>query len=263
MRLVFIGDIVGNPGRKLLNQVLPELRKEKGIDFCVANGENSSGGNGITYGSATEIFEAGIDVITTGNHVWGKKEALTFIDNERRILRPANYPPDLPGKGSGVYKTANTKGLYIGVLNVMGRVFMEPLDCPFRIAVKEVEYLKSFTNIIIVDMHAEATSEKCALGWYLDGRVSCVIGTHTHIQTSDEKILPEGTGYITDAGMTGPYSGILGIDRHVIIDKFLKHMPIRFEVAKGQVQLNGIIFDVDENTGKTTAIERLSIVSDI
>lgn len=254
MKVLFVGDIVGNPGRKVAKEIIPQLRKDMGIDFCIANCENAAGGSGITYVVAQELYKCGIDAITLGNHTWSKKEISNFIDSDSKIIRPANYPSELPGKGSTVVKGISGE---IGIVNVMGRVYMDSIDCPFRAAEKEVEYLKSFVKIIIIDMHAEATSEKSALAWYLDGRVSCVLGTHTHVQTADERILPRGTGYITDVGMTGPYEGILGVDREIIIEKFLKHMPVRFEVAKGSVQFNAVYMEVNEKNGKTEKIERI------
>jgi hypothetical protein len=250
-----VGDVVGNPGRKAIKEIIGPLKKDKAVDFCIANCENAAGGSGITYVVAQELYNSGIDAITLGNHTWSKREVTNFIDSDSRIVRPANYPRELPGKGSAVITGSSGK---IGVINLMGRVYMDSIDCPFRAAEREIEYLKSFVKIIVVDMHAEATSEKCALAWYIDGRVSCVIGTHTHVQTADERILPCGTGYITDAGMTGPYEGIIGVDRDIIIEKFLTHMPARFEVAKGKVQFNSVLVDVDEKNGKTTNIERLT-----
>jgi 2',3'-cyclic-nucleotide 2'-phosphodiesterase len=256
LRILFIGDIVGNPGRKIAKTIINSYRRQKSVDFCIANGENAAGGNGITYVVAKELFESGVDIITMGNHTFSKKEINTFLDDEARIIRPANYPEGVPGRGSTVYKSE--RGC-IGVINLMGRVYMEPIDCPFMAAEREIEYIKNFTRIIIVDMHAEATSEKCALAWYIDGRVSCVLGTHTHVQTADERILPCGTGFLTDAGMTGPCEGIIGVDRNIIVKKFVKHMPVRFEIAKGAVQFNGVLIDIDEKNGKTMALERINI----
>ncbi len=224
------------------------------IDFCIANCENSAGGRGITYVVAQEIYKLGVDAITMGNHTWAKSEILNFIETDSRIVRPANYPQDLPGKGSAII--SNEKGK-IGVLNLLGRVYMDSMDCPFKAAERELEYLKSFVKVVIVDMHAEATSEKCALAWFLDGRVSGVLGTHTHVQTADERILPCGTAYISDVGMTGPYDGIIGVSKEIILEKFLKHMPVRFDVAKGPVQFNAVVMDIDEKTGKTLSIERI------
>jgi metallophosphoesterase (TIGR00282 family) len=255
LKILFIGDIVGNPGRKAAKEIIPALRKELDIDFCISNCENAAGGSGITYVVAQELYRCGIDAITLGNHTWSKKEISNFIDSDHKLVRPANYPGILPGKGSTVI--SNEKGS-MGVINLMGRIYMDIIDCPFRAAEREIEYLKSFVKVILVDMHAEATSEKCALAWYLDGRVSCVIGTHTHVQTSDERILPCGTGFLTDAGMTGPRDGVIGVEKDIIIEKFLKNVPVRFEVAKGDVQLNGVVLDVDETTGRTKAIKRIN-----
>ncbi|RCX17124.1 hypothetical protein DFR58_10817 [Anaerobacterium chartisolvens] len=254
MRILFVGDVVGNPGRKAVKEIIPKMKRELKIDFCIVNGENSAGGKGITYVAAQEIYKSGADAITMGNHVWAKNEILSFIESEGRIVRPANYPCDLPGKGSIIIGSENHK---IGVLNLMGRVYMDAIDCPFKAAERELEYLKSFARVIIVDMHAEASSEKCAMAWYLDGRVSCVLGTHTHVQTADERILPCGTGYITDVGMTGPYEGIIGVDKDIIIQKFLKHIPVKFDLARGSTQFNAVVLDIDEKTGKTLKMERV------
>jgi len=254
LKILFIGDVVGNPGRKAVKAVLPEMIKNMSVDCCIANCENAAGGSGITYAVAQELFDIGIDVITLGNHKWSKREIINFIGNEARIIRPANYPQELPGRGSTVI---NLEKGAIGILNVMGRVFMENIDCPFRTADREIQYLSNFTKVIIVDMHAEATSEKYALAWYLDGRVSCVLGTHTHVQTADERILPQGTGYITDVGMTGPYNGILGVDKDIIIKRFLTSVPMKFEIAKGCVQFNAVMADIDEKKGYTNKITRI------
>lgn len=254
LKVLFIGDIVGNPGRKAVKELLGKLKKEYAIDFCIANGENAAGGSGITYVVAQELYGMGIDAITMGNHTWSKSEILNFIESDSRIVRPANYPSELPGKGSAVISTKSGK---IGVVNLLGRVYMDSIDCPFKAAEREIEYLKSFVKVIVVDMHAEATSEKLALAWHLDGRVSCVLGTHTHVQTADERILPFGTAFISDVGMTGPYEGIIGVNRDIIIKKFLTHMPVKHEVAKGSVQFNAVMMEIDEKTGKTVRIERL------
>lgn len=255
MRVLFIGDIIGNPGRKVIKEFLPDYRKMKKIDFCVANGENAVGGTGLTYSVAQELIKSGIDVITLGNHTWAKKEILGFIGTEKNIIRPANYPRGNPGKGSVV---AEACGTAVGVLNIMGRVYMDPIDCPFAAADREIEYLSSFTDIIITDFHAEATSEKNAMGYYLDGRVTAVIGTHTHVQTVDEKILPSGTAYITDAGMTGPFESVIGVDKEIALNRFLTQIPHKFEIAtKGEVQFNAVIIDVDERTHKAAKIERV------
>ena len=254
MRLLVIGDIVGRPGRKAIKASLMGIKQELKLDFIIANGENAAGGNGITREISRELFAAGVNVLTMGNHVWDKKEIFEFIDEENRIVRPANYPPGSPGHGSFVYDCGNIK---IGVANLSGRVFMPELDCPFRKADEIIKLLKKETDIIIVDFHAEATSEKIAMGWYLDGRVSAVCGTHTHVQTADERILPDGTAYITDLGMTGPRDSVLGVQTELVIDKFLTALPTRFEVSNSLYQLNGVIIEIDEETGLATSIERL------
>ncbi|HHV59938.1 MAG TPA: TIGR00282 family metallophosphoesterase [Clostridiaceae bacterium] len=259
MNVLFIGDVVGNPGRRAIKELLPELKREYSIDFCIANGENAAGGSGITYVVAQELYKSGIDAITMGNHVWSKKEIFSFIESDTKIIRPANYLEGLPGKGSAVISNNNGK---IGIINLMGRIYMEPVECPFRTADKEVEILKNSVRIIIVDMHAEATSEKTALAWYLDGKVSGVIGTHTHVQTADERILPFGTGFITDVGMTGPYEGIIGVKRNTVIEKFITFMPARFELEKGKIQLNAVVLEIDDSTGKTIEMHRIMKIID-
>jgi len=260
LKVLFIGDVVGNPGRKALKELIPKVKKEKEIDFVIANGENAAGGSGITYVIAKEMYGSGVDAITLGNHTWSKSEILNFIESDDKIIRPANYPQELPGKGSVILKCKDSK---IGILNLLGRVYMDSVDCPFKAAERELEYIKSQTKVVIVDMHAEASSEKTALAWYLDGRVSCVLGTHTHVQTADERIFPFGTGYITDVGMTGPYEGIIGVNKDIIIKKFLTHMPARFEVAKGKVIFNAVVLDIDEKNGKALTIERVSQMIDV
>ena len=254
LKVLFIGDIVGNPGRKTAAQMISELKKEENFDCCIANGENSAGGSGITYVVAKELYESGIDALTLGNHAWSKKEIFNFIDSDDSIIRPANYPEGVPGRGSMVLESEKGN---LGIINLQGRVFMENIDCPFSSADREIERVKKHARMIIVDMHAEATSEKTAMAWYLDGRVSCVLGTHTHVQTSDERILPFGTGYITDVGMTGPYEGILGVKKDIITKKFLTHLPARHEVEKGVMQFNAVIVEIDERTGKTLKIIRI------
>ena len=255
MKVLFIGDIVGNAGRKAVKDCLAAIRREEGIDFCIANGENAAGGSGITYVIAQELYKMGVDVITMGNHTWSKREIFNFIDSDPKLVRPANYPPETPGRGSTVFKGKNSS---IGVVNLLGRVYMDSVDCPFRSAEREIEYLKSFVKVILVDMHAEATSEKSALAWYLDGRVSGVFGTHTHVQTADERILPCGTAFITDVGMTGPTEGIIGVDRDIVINKFITQLPAKFEVAKGRVQLNAVLVDIDDRTGRSLKIDRIT-----
>jgi len=257
MKILFIGDIVGNPGRKALIEGLPDLVSKLKIEFVIANAENAAGGFGITQSIGEELFSLGIHVLTSGNHIWDKKEAVTYIVKENRLLRPANYPPDVPGFGSIVMNAPS--GDKVAVLNLSGRVFMSPLDCPFRKAREEVAVLKKQTKIIIVDFHAEATSEKSAFGWFLDGEVSAVIGTHTHVQTADEKILPKGTAFITDVGMTGPVDSIIGVKKEQIIQKFLTQIPVRFETAKGETMLSCAVVDINPKTGLSTSIQRLQL----
>jgi len=261
LKVLFIGDIVGNPGRKAAKEIIKVIKKENPFDICIANCENAAGGRGITYVVAQEIYKFGVDVITMGNHVWAKNEILNFIDSDPMIIRPANYPENLPGRGSTIFETSNGK---IGIVNLVGRVFMDSVDCPFRAADREIEILKKSVKLIVVDMHAEATSEKNALAWNLDGRVSCVVGTHTHVQTADERILPCGTGFISDVGMTGPHEGIIGVRRDIIIDRFITHMPSRYEVENtGKLQFNGVFLELDNKNGKTLSIERISRIFDI
>jgi metallophosphoesterase (TIGR00282 family) len=259
VKLLFIGDITGKPGRRLVAERLPGLRKARGLDAVIANGENAAGGVGLTAGVAEELFAAGIDVLTGGNHTWQNREVYDLLDADPRVLRPANYPPGVPGQGAAVVETQG--GATVGILNLQGRVFMTNLEDPFRVGREQAERLRSRTPVVVVDIHAEATSEKVALGWYLDGMVSAVIGTHTHVQTADERILPRGTAYITDAGMTGPRDGIIGMAREAILERFLTQLPTRFEVAPGPVQLNGVVVACDPD-GRATGIERLYIVTD-
>jgi len=257
MKVLFIGDIVGKPGRKAIRDGLPDLVSKLKIDFVIANAENAAGGFGITKSVGEEIFALGVHVLTSGNHIWDKKEAVTYIVKESRLLRPANYPAGVPGFGSLVMNTAS--GEKIGILNLSGRVFMNSLDCPFQTVQKELPLLKERTSVIIVDMHAEATSEKCAMAWFLDGEVSAVIGTHTHVQTADEKILPKGTAFISDVGMTGPVDSIIGVKKEQIINKFLTHIPTRFETAKGESMLSCVVLEINAKTGASTSIQRLQI----
>lgn len=255
MKILFIGDIVGSPGRDAVKTLLPALQKEHQLDFVVANAENAAAGSGITPRIAEELFTYGINVLTSGDHIWKKRDVLEIINQEGRILRPINFPAGAPGRGSGVFKAAN--GSKVGVINLQGRVFMEALDCPFKAARQAQEELALETKIIIVDIHAEATSEKVALGWYLDGRVSAVLGTHTHIQTADERILPGGSAYISDVGMTGPYDSVIGRRKEDVLARFITLVPTRFEVAEGDVQLHGVVVDIDESSGKAKAIVRV------
>jgi 2',3'-cyclic-nucleotide 2'-phosphodiesterase len=260
MRILFIGDIVGKAGRQAIDGVLQKVIADHKIDFTIANGENAAGGMGITPAIAIEMLDQGVDVLTSGNHIWAKKEILPFLDEELRILRPANYPPRVPGRGSGIFHSPN--GQKVGVLNLEGRVFMKHLDCPFRVGEKEVELLRKETNVILVDFHAEATSEKMAMGWFLNGRVSAILGTHTHVQTSDEKILDEGTAYITDVGMTGPLASVIGIRKQVALDRLLTQIPWKFDVATEEIELQGVVIDVDSETGKSKSIQRIRVPLD-
>jgi len=255
LKILMVGDIVGRPGRSTVRLLLNKYRKQYGLDFIIANGENAAGGNGITGEIAEELFNNNIDVLTMGNHTWDKKDIIEYIDHEPNLLRPANYPPGTPGNGSIVVKLRNN--IKIGVINLAGRVFLTPLDCPFRAASDLVAKIKRETPVVIIDFHAEATSEKVAFGWFMDGKVSAVIGTHTHVQTADERILPLGTGYISDVGMTGPRDSVLGVKKELIVEKFLSQLPIRFEVADGTLQFNGLLLHVNETTGKTEHIQRL------
>ena len=258
VKILFVGDIVGAPGRQALSRELHRLIDHHRVDLVIANGENAAGGFGLTEDTARELFALGVDVLTSGNHIWDKKDALPFIRREERLVRPANYPPGTAGKGSVVARTAG--GVKVGILNLEGRVFMSNLDCPFRVADREIELLREQTGIIVVDFHAEATSEKMALGWYLDGRVSAVFGTHTHVQTADERILAAGTAYLTDAGMTGSFDSVIGIKKELAIEKFVTLMPTRFEVAKKDLRLNGAVVEIDETSGKALGIERISLL---
>jgi 2',3'-cyclic-nucleotide 2'-phosphodiesterase len=257
MRILFVGDIVGKAGRQAVEGLLERCVADHQIDFTVANGENAAGGMGITPVIASEFLDLGIDVLTSGNHIWAKKEIIPFLDEEERLLRPANYPDRVPGRGAGVFRLGN--GKKIGILNLEGRVFMRNLECPFRVGEKEVEKLKEQTPIILVDFHAEATSEKVALAWFLNGKVSAVVGTHTHVQTADERILSGGTAYITDAGMTGPLASVIGIRRQIALERFLTQVPIKFDVATEEIELQGVILEVDEQTGKSRSIERVRV----
>lgn len=254
MRILMIGDIVGRSGRKAVMETLTTIRQELKLDIIVANGENAAGGNGITSEIAKDLFGFGVDIITSGNHIWDKKEIISYIDREPRLLRPANYPSGTPGKGVGVY---NINGFTVGVINLSGRVYMPDLDCPFKMADVLINNMCQQTNIILVDFHAEATSEKVALSRYLDGRISAFVGTHTHIQTADEKILSGGTAYITDLGMTGPYNSVIGVKVDLVLHKFTTQMPVRFEVADGPYQFNAVVIEVDEETGKAESIDRV------
>ncbi len=257
MNILFIGDIVGKPGRRAVKAILPDLIKKLKLDLVIANCENAAGGFGITEKTASELFSAGIHIMTSGNHIWDKKEALSLLPKEDRILRPLNYPPGVPGRGSIVYRASNS--VKVGIINLSGRVFMGLMDCPFRTVEKEIEAIKKETNIIIVDLHAEATSEKLAMAYFLDGRVTALLGTHTHVQTADEQILPGETAYITDVGMTGPKNSVIGVKSDIIVKKFITQLPKKFETAKGGWMFSAVCIEVDEKTGKALGIKRLCI----
>jgi 2',3'-cyclic-nucleotide 2'-phosphodiesterase len=257
MQILFIGDIFGKPGREIARRVIPAIVEQRGIDFVIANVENSAAGFGVTGDIADVILSYGVDAMTTGNHVWDKKEVLDYLPREPRLLRPANYPAGVPGRGSYVGRTRS--GEPVGVVNLMGRVFMTPLDDPFAVALKEVEALRARARVVIVDFHAEATSEKIAMGWHLDGRVTAVLGTHTHVQTADERILPKGTACLTDVGMTGPHDSIIGVTVDAALGRFLNSMPAKFEAATGPGRLNAVVITADPKTGRAVAIERLNL----
>jgi len=257
VKILFIGDIVGHPGRNAVKILLPKLRARHGLDVIIANGENSAGGSGITPDIAEELFGYGVDAITTGDHLWDQKEVMELLQKEERFLRPLNYPSGTPGNGSTILKIRDLPP--VAVMNVQGRTFMQPpLENPFTLALDEVKRLRAQTKIIFVDFHAEATSEKIAFGRFLDGQVSAVVGTHTHVQTADEQILPGGTAYLTDAGFTGPHDGCLGREIEPVIKRFLTGMPQRFDVAKNRVLLHGAVIEIDVASGKAVKIQRVS-----
>jgi 2',3'-cyclic-nucleotide 2'-phosphodiesterase len=263
VRILFIGDIFGRPGRTIVRERLPELVKQHNVDLIIANGENAAAGFGITPALAEELFELGIEVLTSGNHIWDKREIIEYFETAdgnpyspaRRLLRPANYPSTLPGHG--LYQGKTRGGWDYAIINLQGRVFMTSNDDPFRVA---DDLLKQVTaKVVLVDMHAEATSEKISMGWYLDGRVTAVLGTHTHIPTADEHVLPNGTAYQTDVGMTGPYDSVIGVKKELVINRFLTNMPARFEAASGDVRLCAVVIDCDESTGKARSIQRIML----
>ena len=256
MKILFIGDIVGSPGRRAVSELVPSLRKTHSLDVVIANAENSAGGNGVTPDIAADLFSYGVDAITTGDHLWDQKEVLELLQNEPRFVRPLNYPPGTPGRGSTVLKIRDLPPL--AVMNAQGRTFMPPLENPFLMAMEEAKWLRQQTNIIFVDFHAEATSEKIAFARMLDGQVSAVVGTHTHVQTADEQIFPGGTAYLTDAGFTGPHLSVLGREIQPVLQRFRTAMPQRFEVARDDVKLHGAIIEIDNATGKALKIQRVS-----
>ena len=257
MKVIIIGDVVGKPGRKVLVGTLKRLKEEHEAEFVIANVENAAEGAGVVPKVGDEILSAGVDVMTSGNHIYDKKEVIQYIENQPRLLRPANYAPDAPGRGLWLGSTAS--GTQVAVINIQGRIFMPPTDCPFRTADRLLAEIGNRASIVIVDHHAEATSEKLAMGRYLDGRVSVVVGTHTHVQTADEQILPGGTGYITDLGMTGPYDSVIGVQSHLVITRFVRGLPIRYQTASENPQLHGVVAEIDEPTGTAVSLVRLQV----
>jgi len=256
MRILFVGDVVGSPGRRIVRSRLKALKRELGADLTIVNGENAAGGAGLTTSTAEELFAAGAEVITTGNHVWDKRDVLGLLEREPRVLRPANYPAGSPGRGVTVVTSAGVK---VAVVNLMGRVFMPLTDDPFAAADRLLTELRDETRVVIVDFHAEATSEKSAFAWYLDGRASAVLGTHTHVATADARVLPGGTAFISDVGMTGPFDSVIGVKKDQAIERFRTSRSIPYETAEGDVRLAGVILDVDPHSGRATAIARVDL----
>jgi hypothetical protein len=259
LRILFIADVVGKPGRWIISQLLRDFKKERNIDYTICNIENAAGGFGITREMSKKIFSYGVDVQTSGNHIWDREEIRDYLSVNPRLLRPANFPAGSPGAGMYVDKLPD--GRLIGVINLQGRVYMKPIDCPFKTADGELSLISKSSNVIIVDIHAETTSEKLALAYYLDGRVSAVIGTHTHVQTADERILPGGTAFISDAGMTGPHDSIIGMKHDAAIKRFLVGLPYRFSVATDDIKMQGVILEVDDHSGRAISIERYTIAT--
>ncbi len=256
MRILFVGDVFGQPGKHAASRLIPQYIQDWEVDLCVVNGENAAGGFGLTDNIARKIFSYGADVITSGNHIFDRQEMHAVLASSDTILRPANYPRGVPGRGYAIVKARN--GMKAAVINLQGRIYMQPIDSPFSIADEILEKIMPETRIILVDFHAEATSEKMAMGYYLDGRVSAVLGTHTHVQTADERILPKGTAYITDAGMTGPHDSIIGVRIEQSLQRIIKQMPTRFSPAEGQTKLSGVLVELNDSTGKALSIERVS-----
>lgn len=260
MRILFLGDVVGKPGRQAIRSLLPRLIDREQLALVIANCENVAGGAGVDPQGAHDLLAAGVDVLTSGNHVWRKKEIIEFVDNDRRMVRPANFPPSVPGRGWTVSETAD--GTPVAVINLIGRVFMDSVDCPFRTVEALLPDVRARARVIIVDMHGEATSEKVAMGWFLNGKVSAVLGSHTHVQTADERVLPGGTAYITDVGMCGPTESVIGVKKELVLQRFLTHMPVKFEVATGTAVVQGAFVEVDPATGKAESIRRLQQVGE-
>lgn len=259
MRILFIGDVVGSPGRNMVTTYLPKLKQKYKPNVTIINGENAASGKGITEKIYKKFLEEGANIVTLGNHTWDQRELIEVIDDLPKLIRPANFPEEVPGKGYAIIKVNDVE---VGVINLQGRTFLPALDCPFKKADEIITKIKKRTPIIFVDFHAEATSEKQAMGWYLDGKVTAVVGTHTHVQTADYRILPKKTAYITDVGMTGPYDGILGMERESVLKKFLTNLPVRFEVTNGREQLNAVLIELDSKTGHATSIKPININED-
>jgi metallophosphoesterase (TIGR00282 family) len=256
VKVLFIADIVGQPGRRAVKELVPRLRQEKGLQLVIANGENSAGGSGITPSTAEEIFNSGVDIITSGDHLWDQKEVIELLEREPRFIRPLNYPAGTPGHGSTLFQSAALPA--VGIINLQGRTFMPPLENPFHSVLLEVERLRKLTRMILIDFHAEATSEKVALARMLDGSVSALIGTHTHVQTADEQIFPGGTAFLCDAGFTGPHESVIGRQIEPIIRRFMTNMPQKFEVARNRILLQGALLELEEGSGRALSIERVS-----
>jgi 2',3'-cyclic-nucleotide 2'-phosphodiesterase len=256
VRILFLGDVVGRVARRAIRQELRGLRRRLAIDFTIANGENAAGGKGMDPDSTEELLDAGVDVLTSGNHIWQHRSILPLLERESRLIRPANFPPGNPGRGWTVVKAVGGT-IEVAVVNLIGRAFMGSFDCPFRAADRILDELKGQAKVVFVDMHAEATAEKVAMGWYLAGRVAAVVGSHTHVQTADERVLPGGTAYLTDAGMCGPVDSVIGMRREEVLERFLTQRPVRFDVAKGDAILQGAVIDVDAETGRAREIARL------
>jgi metallophosphoesterase (TIGR00282 family) len=256
LKIAFLGDVMGRSGRRAAAAALPRIREEHAIDFTLANVENAAGGFGVTDKALSELERAGVEFFTSGNHIWDKREGVPLLDELPNIIRPANYPGNAPGRG---FKVWQVKGTAVAVINIQGRVFMPPIDCAFRTMDRCLEQIGAACRVKIVDIHAEATSEKVAMGWYLDGRVSLVLGTHTHVPTRDATILPRGTGYVTDVGMTGSYDSVLGVTKNVAIQRFLDMRPARFEIAGKDLRCDAIVADLDESTGRTRSIQHLQV----
>ncbi|MDP2659192.1 MAG: TIGR00282 family metallophosphoesterase [Dehalococcoidia bacterium] len=255
MRALMIGDVIGKPGRRAVARTLPALRRELGLDLVIANGENSAGGRGLTLSTAAELFEAGVDVLTSGNHIWDQKEIIPYLDGEMPIVRPLNYPPGLPGKGFLVWNDTL-------IINLMGRVFISNFDCPFRAFDSVLAQVDPLPSRIVVDFHAEATSEKIAFGWYVDGRASAVVGTHTHVPTADTRVLPRGTAYVSDVGMVGPMNSVIGMQIDTVMERFLHQTPTQMDVASGPVIFNSVFMEIDDDTGRAREIRRLDSQAD-